>query len=285
MQVMCAKDAAWQSRGTLHEIMIALLAIFGALVLATGACLPILRVPIARALWLQGIGLTLTGLAGAIVFGRGTHVGAGFRGGIHPGLGIDPLSGFFLVVIAVTAIPVVVYAAGYLRGTPRSRAVTGLGGGFLLALVGVVCARDVLGFLTFWELMTILPAAAILIAKPEPPYGGRSSSTWRSRTSLGSVCGSRCWCWPSGACSAGRALRVGRRLLEACVGIAALVGFGSKAGLVPLHVWLPRTHPVAPSHLSALMSGVMIKVALYGLIRVCFLWMTPRPSGWASRWW
>jgi hydrogenase-4 component B len=50
----------------------------------------------------------------------------------------------------------------------------------------------------------------------------------------------------------------------------ALMGFGMKAGLVPIHVWLPEAHPVAPSHISALMSGVMLKVALYGLIRFCF---------------
>lgn len=258
--------------------MIALLAIFGALVLATGACLPILRVPIATALWLQGIGLTLTGLAGAIVFARGTHVGAGFRSGMHPGLGIDPLSGFFLVVIAVTAIPVVVYAAGYLPSTQRSRAVTGLGGGFLLALVGVVCARDVLGFLTFWELMTILPATAILIAKPDVAVR-RAVLEYLAITHLA---GAGVWVTLlvlaergvlGGASLAGRSM-----VLEACVGVAALAGFGSKAGLVPLHVWLPRTHPVAPSHLSALMSGVMIKVALYGLIRVCFLWMAPAPE-------
>jgi len=62
---------------------------------------------------------------------------------------------------------------------------------------------------------------------------------------------------------------------------AALVGFGTKAGVMPLHVWLPRAHPAAPSHVSALMSGVMVKVALYGLIRVLFDWAAPAPR-WAG---
>jgi hydrogenase-4 component B len=53
----------------------------------------------------------------------------------------------------------------------------------------------------------------------------------------------------------------------------ALIGFGAKAGIVPLHVWLPYAHPAAPSHVSALMSGVMIKTAIYGLIRVYFDFM------------
>src|SRR5205085_3461809 len=68
---------------------------------------------------------------------------------------------------------------------------------------------------------------------------------------------------------------------QTLVAITALVGFGTKAGLVPLHTWLPRAHPVAPAHLSAVMSGVMIKVAIYGLIRVEFDWLgsTPRWLG------
>jgi hydrogenase-4 component B len=262
----------------LVEIMIALLAIIGIIVLAAGALLPIVRVPITAAFWLQGTGLALTGLAGAIAFVRDTHVGAGFRSGLHPGLGVDPLSGFFLVVIAVTAIPVLVYASGYLPGTTRTRAVTGLGGGFLLALVGVVCARDALGFLVFWELMTILPAMAILVAKPEVAVR-RAIFEYLAITHLG---GTGVWITllvlAERGVLGGGSLSGKGMLLETCVGIAALVGFGSKAGLVPLHVWLPRTHPVAPSHLSALMSGVMIKVALYGLIRVCFLWMNPAPE-------
>ena len=257
--------------------MIALLAIIGGGVLAAGALLPVVRVSIAPALWLQGIGLALTGLAGAIIFARGLQVGSNFRTALHPGLGVDPLTGFFLVVIAVTAIPVLVYAGGYLPGTPRSRAVTGLGGGFLLALVGAVCARDALGFLACWELMTILPATAILLAKPDVAVR-RAIFEYLAITHLG---GTGVWITVlvlaergvlGGASLAGRGV-----LLETCIGIAALVGFGSKSGLVPLHVWLPRTHPVAPSHLSALMSGVMIKVALYGLIRVCFWWMNPAP--------
>ena len=69
--------------------------------------------------------------------------------------------------------------------------------------------------------------------------------------------------------------------VQALIIAAAIVGFGTKAGLMPLHSWLPRAHPVAPSHVSALMSGVMIKVALYGLIRVLFEWAAPPPL-WAG---
>ena len=60
------------------------------------------------------------------------------------------------------------------------------------------------------------------------------------------------------------------------------LGFGSKAGIIPLHVWLPRAHPAAPSHVSALMSGVMIKLGVYGLVRVAFDWLGTGPLWWGA---
>jgi len=257
--------------------VIGLVALIGVAMLAAGALAPCARIPVAAALWCQGIGLALAGAAGAVVLAGHAAVGSAFRSGIHPGVGIDALTGFFLVVIAVAALPVLVYAAGYLPGTPREGAVVGLTGAFLLALVGVVCARDAVGFLCCWELMTILPATAVLIARPDA-HVRRAIFEYLAITHLAGV-----GVWIAVLVMAergvlgGASLTADGSLVVAGVGIAALVGFGAKAGLVPLHVWLPRTHPVAPSHLSALMSGVMIKVALYGLIRICFWWMTPAP--------
>src|SRR5439155_6887018 len=74
-------------------------------------------------------------------------------------------------------------------------------------------------------------------------------------------------------------------VLAGLVFVAALIGFGTKAGFVPFHVWLPEAHPAAPSHVSALMSGVMIKMGLYGLLRVMTflgqpaLWWGPALAG------
>src|SRR5205823_694997 len=64
--------------------------------------------------------------------------------------------------------------------------------------------------------------------------------------------------------------------------LLALVGFGTKAGVIPLHVWLPRAHPAAPSHVSALMSGVMIKTGIYGLLRVAWEFAGPGPEWWGA---
>ena len=70
-------------------------------------------------------------------------------------------------------------------------------------------------------------------------------------------------------------------MVAALVLVLALLGAGSKAGLVPLHVWLPLAHPAAPSHVSALMSGVMTKVAVYGFIRIVFD-LLGAPSWWSG---
>ena len=253
-------------------------AVLGVAVLVVGVLLAVVRRSVPVALGVQAAGVGLVGIAGAVAFFSGADAGSGFRAGIHPGLGIDPLSGFFLVVIALTAVPVLVYSVDYVPALPAARVVTALGGGFLVAMIGVVCARDVLGFLMCWELMTILPAACVLIVKSEPQVR-RAIVEYLAITHLGGV-----GVWIALLVLAERGVVGGTHLaaqgtgIVVLVGLAALIGFGSKAGLVPMHVWLPRTHPVAPSHLSALMSGVMVKIALYGLIRVVFVWMDPAPT-------
>src|SRR4029078_11153437 len=67
-------------------------------------------------------------------------------------------------------------------------------------------------------------------------------------------------------------------VLRVAIGVGGLVGVGAKAGVMPLHVWLPLAHPIAPAHVSALMSGVMIKIAIYGLVRVLVDWLGVLPE-------
>ena len=201
-----------------------------------------------------------------------------------PALGLDPLSGFFLRragdhgAAGARVRPRATSPAG-----PAPRAVGALTAAFLLALAGLLAARDVI------DVPGLLGADDAGAGGGDPRRAPRrrrsarrSSPTWRSRTSAAPASGSRCWRWPTTARSATprRSPPQGAGA-QTLVAVAALVGFGTKAGLVPLHSWLPRAHPVAPAHLSALMSGVMIKVALYGLIRVQFEWLgaTPRWLG------
>ena len=143
--------------------------------------------------------------------------------------------------------PALVFASSYVAGTAAGRVTGVLSAAFVLALVGVLCARDALSFLFFWELMTLVPAAIILVG-PRPRRPGRPSSrTSRSRTSAARAPGSRCCCSPTKARSATRPRSTEGSSVQAVIAIAAIVGFGTKAGLMPMHAWLPRAHPIAPA--------------------------------------
>jgi hydrogenase-4 component B len=258
------------------------IALAGVAGLALGGLTAALAGRLAAGLALQAAGTALLGACGAAVLLGADPIGAQFRSDVAPALGLDALSGFFLVVLAITAVPALAFARPYLRDAPSSRVVGSLTAAFLLALVGLLAARDVTTFLAFWELMTLVPAAAIVAARRDAPVRA-AVFAYLAITHLG---GAGVWiamltlAW-HGAIGDPAALAAAGAGTQTLVAVAALVGFGTKAGLVPLHSWLPRAHPVAPAHLSALMSGVMIKVALYGLIRVEFEWLgaTPRWLG------
>ncbi len=254
----------------------------GVALLAAGTVAPLLRLRAGDALALQAVGIGLVGTGGALVLFGAAPVGAGFRDGLGPALGVDGLSGFFLATLAIVAVPSLLYARDYLAGVAGDRVQASLCGLFLVSLAGVVTARDPFSFLAFWELMTLAPAAAILVLRSDARVR-HAVFVYLAMTHLG---GAGVWICVlalahCGALSDPGALASQGAGVEALVLVAALVGFGTKAGLMPMHSWLPRAHPVAPSHVSALMSGVMIKVALYGLIRVLFEWAAPAPL-WAG---
>jgi hydrogenase-4 component B len=227
------------------------------------------------ALAVQAVGMGALGAAGAAVFFGGHAWGASFRSGFSPALGVDGLSGFFLAVVALIAVPALVYARDALGTARAAPAITALTGGFCLVLVGLLVARDVASFLAFWELMTLLPATVILVVRHDE-QARRDVFAYLAITHLGGI-----GVWVSLLVLAGHGALGGAPLsdpgLRALVAVAAMVGFGTKAGVMPLHSWLPRAHPLAPAHVSSLMSGVMIKLALYGLIRVLFEWAAPMP--------
>ncbi len=169
------------------------------------------------------------------------------------------------------------FASAYLQPTGPGRATGLLTAAFVLALAGVLCARDPLTFLFFWELMTLVPAAIILVGGSDQG-ARRSVFVYVAITHIGSA-----GVWVSllllaheGAIGDPSALADGSGV-QAVVALAAIIGFGTKAGVMPLHTWLPRAHPIAPAHVSALMSGVMIKVAIYGLVRVLVEWLGGPP--------
>lgn len=224
----------------------------------------------------QATGAALLAIAGFWAFGAGTTTGAGFTGALEPRFGVDGLSAYFLGTLGLVAAPALLFASRYLDPGPGGRAIAALTGAFVLTLAEVLAARDPLTFLAGWELMTLLPAATILVARRDA-RARRSVFVYVAVTHLG---GAGTWVAVLLAANAG-ALDGGTIAtgsgLQIAIALATLLGMGTKAGVVPLHSWLPRAHPIAPAPVSALMSGVMIKVAIYGLVRVLVDWLGVLP--------
>lgn len=246
--------------------------------MAGGTLLAAGPLPVAAALRVQAAGMALAGLAGGACLVAGDSVGDGFSSAFEPAVGVDPLSGLVLAIVALAGVPAAVYATAYLRDSAHPRALAILTGLFQLALVGVLAARDVTLFLASWELMTIVPAAAILVARPQA-QARRTVFEYLAITHVG---GAGVWVAmlvlaDQGALGDPAGLASADAGVQALVAVAGLIGFGTKAGLVPLHSWLPRAHPLAPSFVSAVMSGVMVTVALYGLVRLLFEWLDGPP--------
>ncbi len=258
--------------------MISALLLAGVLVISLGGVLSAFRSGFRVGLWLQAAGAGALAVAGFVVLWSGDVLGAGFTSSFVPRLGVDGLTGFFLGVLGLVAAPVLVYSIRYLEPTSAGRTVAAAMSVFLLVMVEVLCARDPVTFLGGWELMTLVPAVMILVARSADRESRGAVFTYVAVTHLGGI-----GTWvailllaDAGAIGAPSAVTSGSTL-QAVIAVAALIGMGTKAGVMPLHVWLPRAHPIAPAPVSALMSGVMIKIAIYGLVRVLVEWVGVLP--------
>lgn len=194
---------------------------------------------------------------------------------------LDALSAFFLVAINIPVALASLFGIGYGHHLPNPGRVTPLFPLFLFGMNGVLIADDAFMFLVSWEFMS-LSSWLLVLSDHKNPEARRAATVYLVMAVFGTFCLMSAFGLMSGAGGAYgftemRAFHLSP-LLGGLVVALALLGAGSKAGLVPLHVWLPLAHPAAPSHVSALMSGVMTKVAIYGLIRILFdLYGTP---GW-----
>lgn len=197
-------------------------------------------------------------------------------------LRVDALAGFFLALIGLGGAGASLFALGYARHEHHPERVLPFYPAFLAGMALVVIADDAFSFLFAWELMSLTSWALVLAHHKEAGNTGAGfvyliMATFSGMALLlafGLLAG------PQGA-YAFDAMRAHppTTAIAATVLVVTLIGAGSKAGLVPLHVWLPQAHPAAPSHVSALMSGVMTKVAIYGFIRIVFDLLGP------TEWW
>jgi len=200
--------------------------------------------------------------------------------------GIDALSAFFLLVVFGAGLASAIYGVAYLAVERGHRSVATshlLTASVLAALALVVTAQAVIPFLISWESMAVL-AYFLVVFENEKAEVRRAGLIYLIATHTGTLAllaMFASWGGVAGTLSfatlaASAASQPARGALVLCL---ALIGFGLKAGLVPLHFWLPEAHASAPSHVSALMSGVVIKMGIYGLLRVVSLLGAP-PAWW-----
>ncbi|MFZ5616834.1 MAG: hydrogenase 4 subunit B [Pseudomonadota bacterium] len=186
---------------------------------------------------------------------------------------LDAMSAFFLAVINFGGAAASFYAIGYGRSEHEPHRVLPFYPAFLAGMNLVLIADDAFAFLLSWEFMS-LASFALVMAHHREAENRKAGYIYILMASFGTLAllfAFGLLAGPDGGYAFGdmRARAEGASVTAAVTALM-LLGAGSKAGLVPLHVWLPLAHPAAPSHVSALMSGVMTKVAVYAFIRVVF---------------
>ena len=261
------------------------------LLLVIGGLLALLLNPWPRLSLLLGSGTAVAGsLCGLLVAILGLMGGSAITldlpmamPGASFSLVVDGISAFFLLPIFLIGMAGAVYGQEYMAGSGRWPGLHWLFYNLLiLSMAVVVTAANGVLFLFAWECMSIT-SFFLVIADHRDAAVGRAGLIYLLATHLGAallflfflVAGAKSGSLDFAAFSA---LKHIPAPLASLLFVLLMVGFGSKAGLFPFHVWLPEAHPAAPSHVSALMSGVMVKTAIYGLIRM--LSFLPLPPVW-----
>jgi hydrogenase-4 component B len=230
------------------------------------------------------VGILIAGVGGAgVVAGSGAMAGIGFDASLPwllplagVSLRVDALGGLFVAVSGAVVALAALYGVGYAgRGHgPGTRGVLAALPAFAVALVLVPCAASVPTFLVLWELMA-LTSLILVVAGHRRRSAVREAGWWYAvMTQLGFVA-LLVAMTVYAAAAGGDSFAVLRAahlspVSGSIVFVLLFAGFGSKSGLVPVHVWLPRAHPEAPSPVSAILSAAMVNLGVYGVIRFGF---------------
>ncbi|MGV9386909.1 proton-conducting transporter transmembrane domain-containing protein [Nonomuraea sp. NPDC003707] len=199
-------------------------------------------------------------------------------------LAVDPLGGVFIAVTGAVAVCAAIYGIGYCDHGLDGRGFQSVLPLFVAAMLLVPAAASVSTFLLAWELMAISSLLLVLAEHRRRAAVGRAGLWYAVMTHLGLVtilAGLVAFAAGAGGESFEQ-LRAAALppAAKTVVFLATLAGFASKAGIVPLHVWLPRAHPEAPSHVSALMSTAMVNMGAYGVVRVGLDLLGGGPAWW-----
>src|ERR1019366_7419709 len=189
-------------------------------------------------------------------------------------LTLDPLGAWFVLASSFVGVAACVYNVGYARGAMTSRSALSLFMVFVLTLLAVPAASSIMSLMFCWELMALSSLLLILTDQSRHPEA-RSAALWygaMTQAGAASILLGLLVMTSSGSGQSFADLSAHSSALSPVARsfafVLVLLGFASKAGAVPLHVWLPKAHPEAPSPVSALMSSSMVAMGVYGIIRV-----------------
>jgi hydrogenase-4 component B len=239
---------------------------------------------------LTGVSAAVVGLAGAVT---GVLLLAGERGRVEfptslqlgeVGLDPSPLGGFFMLVVGAVGAVAGLYAIGYVGGPAASRTSGASLPVFLVAMQMVPAAADAVSFLLMWELMALASTVLVLTDHARRTEVRPAGLWYAGLTQLSFVLlllGFAVLAVDAGGVDFARMAAVDPGSVPASVAFVLLAtGFATKGGIVPLHVWLPRAHPAAPSHVSAAMSAAMVKMGVYGALLLSLQLLPAGPAWW-----
>ena len=193
--------------------------------------------------------------------------------------GIDPLSAFFILVISIMSLASVIYSNGYLKGYIEKGSAVSSHLLFLPMLIAsmllVVTCKNALMFLICWEIMSLSSFFLVIFEREKKDIlkAGIKYLVFMHISVIFIILAFAFMSIQAGSFDfdSFKEILENNQLTANIAFLLAFVGFGTKAGFVPFHNWLPDAHPAAPSHVSAIMSGVMIKTGIYGILRMLSL--------------
>jgi len=198
--------------------------------------------------------------------------------------GGDALSGLFVIIISILVFAVSLYSMGYTRDMKNKGLMGLLFNLFVLSMYGVVLSKNIITFLILWETMSIV--SYFLVTFDGEHKSAKAGLVYAVMTHIGTAFIIALFLL---LYSYSRSMELSTikamasnipQDIKDIIFIFSIIGFGTKAGVVPIHTWLPRAHPAAPSNISALMSGVMIKTGIYGFLRVSMDILGSGPEWW-----
>ena len=194
---------------------------------------------------------------------------------------VDRLAAFFLVLVAIVSIAVAIYSISYvehIEHEDRKNLIVSFMNIFIVSMVLVVASFSMFSFLFFWEIMALSSFLLVMIEfeKKDTQKAGMFYFIMTHLSTLFLLFAFLFIYVVTGTFDMGQ-IRADP-LITSIAFVFLFLGFGIKAGIIPFHKWLPHAHPASPSNISALMSGVMLKVAIYGLVR--FIMLLPMQTWW-----